>query len=249
MTDSVTSNQRVAFENWLLGVQGLTATWNDARNCYNEFQAHIAFKAWQEASRVATPPPAAQWQPIETAPRDGTVIDLWIDDNRWSDCRWGLPGHSCGEDGHYCDSEWHSLDEGWVCISLNQELSMSPTHWMPLPPEPGAAHETNDRRQEEVLMLRSVGAMAIAEGDEGWGLVPIDCPMLVAVKALRERYNWLAQVLYCDHGDNQRPGQIGWGIRFNLRDGHQFMYGPSIDMAIDAGRAAESENEHLQEKR
>lgn len=42
-------------------------------------------------------------------------------------------------------------------------------------------------RENERLMLRSVGAMAIAEGDEGYELVPLDCPMLVAVAALRAR--------------------------------------------------------------
>ena len=27
----------------------LDATWNDARNCYAEFPAHLAYKAWQAA--------------------------------------------------------------------------------------------------------------------------------------------------------------------------------------------------------
>jgi hypothetical protein len=36
---------------------------------------------------------------------------------------------------------------------------------------------------------RSVGAMAIAEGEEGWENVPIDCPMLAAVAKLRREYD------------------------------------------------------------
>lgn len=56
-----------------------------------------------------------------------------------------------------------------------------------------------------------------------------------------ERYQWLAnRVLYCDYGDNQAPGeQIGWGIRHDLRDGQQFMFGASIDAAVDAELAKE----------
>lgn len=38
----------------------------------------------------------------------------------------------------------------------------------------------------ETLMLRSVAAMAIAEADEGWENLPIDCPMLEAVVQLRK---------------------------------------------------------------
>ena len=40
-------DNRQAFEAWLLAVQGLSATWNDARNCYEQFPAHLAWQAWQ----------------------------------------------------------------------------------------------------------------------------------------------------------------------------------------------------------
>lgn len=36
---------------------------------------------------------------------------------------------------------------------------------------------------------RSVGAMAIAEGDQGWERIPIDCPTLEAVAKLRTDFN------------------------------------------------------------
>lgn len=48
----------------------------------------------------------------------------------------------------------------------------------------------NDR-----LIERSVGAMAIAEGDEGHEKVPRDCPMLVAVSELRRTAESLANDL------------------------------------------------------
>ena len=81
------------------------------------------------------------WQPIETAPKDGTFMDLWIGGEfprREPDCYWGLPDHCCGEMGSLCDSDWHGLDKGWVG-SYNMPISDfdgGPTHWMPLPPPP-----------------------------------------------------------------------------------------------------------------
>jgi hypothetical protein len=65
-----------------------------------------------------------------------------------------------------------------------------------------------------------------------------------ALKKDRERYQWLAnRVLGCDCGDNDAPGaQIGWRIVHDLlaHNGRQpaFMYGTSIDAAIDAAIAA-----------
>lgn len=58
-----------------------------------------------------------------------------------------------------------------------------------------------------------------------------------------ERYRWLAdRVLYCDYGDNDQSA-IGWGIRHDLRDGKQFMFGMSIDAAVDAARSQDSKTE------
>lgn len=79
------------------------------------------------------------WQPIETAPKDGTVIDVWRDGMR-DTVSWGFPPHECGEAGSYCDSDWHSLKEpGWVCSTFGEFLGCEHdpfTHWMPLPPPP-----------------------------------------------------------------------------------------------------------------
>jgi len=78
-------------------------------------------------------------QPIATAPKDGTVIDLWIDEARVRSCRWGKPGHTCGEAGRYCDSDWHSEPAGLVNTATNCTLDEAPTHWMPLPEPPQGA--------------------------------------------------------------------------------------------------------------
>lgn len=63
------------------------------------------------------------WQPIETAPKDGTHILAYMDDaaiEAWWDQRYGwecvvMSSHGCG-----------------CCGSSNDD----PTHWMPLPPKP-----------------------------------------------------------------------------------------------------------------
>jgi len=64
------------------------------------------------------------WQPIETAPKDGTEIlayDEMVLRVSWQD-------------------EWLSDDYAWhlgTCLMFgNSETKCSPTHWMPLPAPP-----------------------------------------------------------------------------------------------------------------
>lgn len=59
---------------------------------------------------------------------------------------------------------------------------------------------------------------------------------LAQYKQDAERFKWLAnRVLACDYGDNNLEGiWIGWRIINNLRDGVSFMFGSSINEAIDA---------------
>lgn len=89
-------------------------------------------------TRTAAEAAATQWQPIATAPKDGTVIDVWVEGSRWPNVAWGKPDHCCGEAGQYCDSEWHGAAPGWFCTTFNLFLDDEepPTHWMPLPKEP-----------------------------------------------------------------------------------------------------------------
>jgi hypothetical protein len=50
MSDETTPEpQRAAFEAWLMAEHLLDATWNAERNCYDEFPAHLAWKAWRAA--------------------------------------------------------------------------------------------------------------------------------------------------------------------------------------------------------
>ncbi len=65
----------------------------------------------------------SEWQPIETAPKDGTEILVFIDGNIFQahqdeQLDWCMPfakAHGCG------------------CCGWNDD---KPTHWMPLPPPP-----------------------------------------------------------------------------------------------------------------
>ena len=69
-----------------------------------------------------------EWQPIETAPRDGThiwvymeecQIEAWWDGEEWYCVRLAL--HGCG----YCSWRDHASSR-----------DDAPTHWMPLPDPP-----------------------------------------------------------------------------------------------------------------
>jgi hypothetical protein len=60
---------------------------------------------------------AGRWQPIETAPKDGTRLFLWSPD---------LGYHA----GHWENAQWKTL------TGFN---AGGPTHWMPLPERPAPA--------------------------------------------------------------------------------------------------------------
>lgn len=80
------------------------------------------------------------WRAMESAPKDGTVIDVWRPEGGRDTVYWGLPPHECGEMGQYCDSDWHRIRApGWVCSTFGEFLGRKHapfTHWMPLPAAP-----------------------------------------------------------------------------------------------------------------
>ena len=76
-----------------------------------------------------------EWQPIETAPKDGTVIDVW------------LGGISESDRKFYCDGDtFRSPAWAWRegkfrplgGLNITQVVFVQPTHWMPLPAPPEA---------------------------------------------------------------------------------------------------------------
>ncbi len=73
-----------------------------------------------------------EWQPIETAPTDGTAILVCHDGGVW------IAKHKAVYQSGY------KPDNPWFCLMLNKDHIPSrkrkgyPTHWMPLPKPPVA---------------------------------------------------------------------------------------------------------------
>ena len=80
------------------------------------------------------------WRPIESAPKDGTVVDLWcVSDNsrdqRIADAKWVKPDGRRGKAG----PQWCVFDHefGFTEVeSLGETYFFKATHWMPLPEGP-----------------------------------------------------------------------------------------------------------------
>lgn len=87
---------------------------------------------------------SSEWQPIETAPRDGTPLLLYLkrEPERHYPLRGIVPNYAIGFWEHRC---WKAI-EGEDCGSMGGEftgwmedwvgLDLEPTHWLPLPPPP-----------------------------------------------------------------------------------------------------------------
>jgi hypothetical protein len=72
-----------------------------------------------------------RWQPIETAPKDGTLILAWFTwlHGRVCICSWNTDRYAKRPRPY-----WSTLDERVFGISRAREGQ--PTHWMPLPDPP-----------------------------------------------------------------------------------------------------------------
>ena len=69
-----------------------------------------------------------RWRPIETAPKDGTTVDLWCRPSGW-----------LGGSPMRMTDYWWVEGIGWRTNQRERDLAKTkwndPTHWMP-PPEP-----------------------------------------------------------------------------------------------------------------
>lgn len=80
-----------------------------------------------------------EWQPIETAPRDGTAVlvmrDIWPGTNSGK-------AEECNGHNTYVAEWWAGERDGagaWICYMdaiQDPECPVEPTHWMPLPAPP-----------------------------------------------------------------------------------------------------------------
>lgn len=70
-----------------------------------------------------------EWQPIEAAPKDGTMIDLWSG-KRFPEAYWGCPWDA--DKGYYSWCVWgYIYNRGWCSCEIERV-----THWMPIPEGP-----------------------------------------------------------------------------------------------------------------
>lgn len=74
------------------------------------------------------------WQPMETAPKDGTEVLLVVE--RRAGTRWGmLVGHYMP--GGHCIEDHPPIDSGWYFWQGSRfDKAAKPTHWMALPVAP-----------------------------------------------------------------------------------------------------------------
>lgn len=71
----------------------------------------------------------SEWQPIETAPKDGSAILIWQPDRSKY---WGLGNF---DDLRYAIGYWRVADKIGSWGNRNSAV-VNPTHWMPLPAPP-----------------------------------------------------------------------------------------------------------------
>lgn len=120
--------QRAEFEAWAKSKGAPKDGWWIRQIDDGGYSCHavdMAWEAWQAAR--AQPAQAVPWLPIETAPKDCGFLgyqpltdDMWI----------SAPMYWAGSE--FLLLQFHHGDT---------EHSMTPTHWMPLPPPPGIVGE------------------------------------------------------------------------------------------------------------
>lgn len=65
---------REEFIDWLADVHGLESEWQEERNCFKDFPAHLAFQAWQasrESMVIKLNPPHTDYENYRDSEVDG----------------------------------------------------------------------------------------------------------------------------------------------------------------------------------
>jgi len=95
----------------------------------DEESAEIAIKALEKEGYIV----ALGWQPIETVPKDGTLVDLWCSGqkHRMPDCKYEDPEY--GEEPPKWKQKYQETEAFWY---LDDDDMEGVTHWMRAPPPP-----------------------------------------------------------------------------------------------------------------
>lgn len=120
-----------------LGVDPDDVTWDAATETVDgDVQAVIGNifctkfgEDWSPSDPHSSEQAAQGWQPIETAPKDGTPVDLFSQyGRRWCNYRWDKQiRRGMWSDAAYAHRVWHDRP----CM-----YEASVTHWMPIPSAP-----------------------------------------------------------------------------------------------------------------
>lgn len=143
-------DERAAFEKHIRKDCGDLTTFGYGSNMhYRNSAVNNAWTGWQARAALAQAPAAVpQWQPIETAPKNGRKLILAYrnraDKARTVMARW-LTDEEAAEtdaDGVGLEGGWYECIDNWgeyTEVTLNEG---EPTHWM-LPPAPPAADSSH----------------------------------------------------------------------------------------------------------
>jgi hypothetical protein len=134
MTDDKVAAMRKAFEAWCKLENPKYKSHDDGVSNRRDWTI------WQAATAQAT---AAQWMPIETAPKDGTAVLVMRD--IWPGTKSGR-AEECNGHNTYIAAWWsgEGPNGAWVCYMdavCDPICPIEPTHWQPLPQPPIAAGE------------------------------------------------------------------------------------------------------------
>lgn len=122
MTNKVTMPEAVAEIQEIAGIEIFDLT-DYGKECGLTVGQKFITTTQAEAYADARVREVQQWQPIETAPKDGTRVIL----------AWG--GKSIG--GFFLDNSRSQIPwSGWRTESMVPMPAGQPSHWMPLPPPP-----------------------------------------------------------------------------------------------------------------
>lgn len=108
---------------------------------YNFAEGEILFSFYGEWCKHADVVNEHGWRSIESAPKDGTFIDLWVHAwgaGRIAGAKWGYPSDDA--DGEPADDavecwvhlDWHTTYDGWYWTEIDE----APSHWMHIPGAP-----------------------------------------------------------------------------------------------------------------